>query len=786
MNKSWLCVRGVNQLRDVISATQLATTISLVIKSLRVTSISKTASQVLGELIEWRACVFDQSHTDSILEYIVSDLGTAHAASFVEGDFEDENMSFLDFLLAFSTSKQNELFSGSPDPRYEKVLTFLHTFFKAPGFASVDDPASPLVLDWWTEAADDLQEMFFESEEGSGLDFAKQNLAQAALECFEKLKGPSAEELRDWNDDERSEFAAFRRDVCDFLLAVYPMLGVELIQVFQQRAVSSLVVQDWTTFEATIFCIAQLSEAVDENQHADACLNAIFFCDEFARLCMGEGIMIPDMSRQTLVDMLGKYQSYFERTHELLPRVLTFLFASLEVGPCAPTASKSISHLCQSCRHALKFELPAFVNQFEQFQFKPTATALTMEKVLEGIAAIIRTLPTDEEKAQFLERILRFFRQQADVAREEVAGGLMEPAVSRGQLVLRCLASIGKGLRADGEIVLDSSDANVGDPYPATFWNTNNEAQNLIMQCMQLLMTDFPLDITMIEAACDILKAGYTEKTGPYVFPPMLTVEFVRSLPLGSAGADAVMGTASAFLASHSAHPQRIRDETVALIIHVYDAFCWMHERPETYDPEVANSGIDFLTRLIPKYHPFLFALTLSPQELSQGKPDHPQRPPILQAILNFTLLALQGQEPLPLRSSCQFWISVFNLPSSTNPNGADQVQTAARDCLPALCRILIAQISGQCARSDTEHLAEVLRKIIFKNQGLAHPHLIAALDAVGTDQADQQKTPVVSPQEKQRFLASLTAARNARPQTVHLARSFWVKCRGTGFDYVG
>ncbi|KAI9929911.1 hypothetical protein MW887_011721 [Aspergillus wentii] len=787
-------VEAINSyhMRETISASDLESTTSYIIQSLKALSLSKAAAQVLIELIDWRDSIFSQDHIHSILEFIISDFGAAHVSSLMEGDFEDENMTFLELVLAYAAIKQRELFTGTLDPEHEKILTLLHTLFKAPGYAAVDDSASPLVLEWWTEVADDLQEIFFVAEETDGFDRAKQNLARAALDCFEKLKYPNSEELKDWSDDDRSEFGSFRRDVCDFLLAVYPMLGVELVQVFQERARSSLANQDWKTFEAAIFCIAQLSEAVDENKHADECLNVIFFCDEFARLCGGEGVKIPDKARQTLVDMLGKYQSYFERTHALLPRVLTFLFASLDVAPCAPTASKSISHLCKSCRNALTFELPAFMDQFESFRFKPTATALTMEKVLEGIAAIIQTLPADEEKAQFLERILHFFLEQAKLARDEAVRGLIEPAHARAQLVLRCVASIGKGLRTDGEIVLDSNDGSNEDSYPPTFWNTGNGAasQNLIMQCMQLLMTDFPLDITLIEAACDILKAGYTEKTGPYVFPPMMTVNFVKSIPLGSSGADIVMGTASAFLASHSAHPQRIQEETVSLIVHVYETFCWMHEKPEFYDPEVANSGIDFLTRLLPKYHLFLFALTSTPQEAGLSKPSNddslPSRPPILQAILNFILLALQGPEPLPLRSSSQFWVSVLNIPGSSNLNEASPVQNALRDCLPALCRILITQIAGRCARSDLEHLCEVLRRVIFKQQGPARPHLTEALASLESDDSNQTQCQVVSPQEKQRFLASLLTARGAKTQTVQLARSFWLKCRGTSFDYIG
>ncbi|KAL4890370.1 armadillo-type protein [Aspergillus ambiguus] len=778
--QSWMSVRAGFQMRDTISALQLSPTTNYVIQSLGSASLARTAMQVLVELMDWRDSIFSPDHISSILDFIVSGFGSAHMASLMDGDFEDENMTFLELLLAYATLKQKMLLTQPLDPKHEKVLTLVHTLLKVPGYAAVDDSASPIALEWWTEVADYTQEMFLDSEDQSNMGSAKQNLARAAMDCFEKLKYPSPQELQDWSDDERSEFSAFRRDVCDFLLAVYPILGVELVQVFQQHARSSLTQQDWKTFEAAVFCLGQLSEAVDENQHADGCLNAIFYCEEFSRLCEGGDVMIPDKSRQTLVDMLGRYQSYFERTHALLPRVLTFLFTSLDVVSCAPVASKSISYLCKSCRNALMLELPVFLDQFDTFRFKPTATSLTMERVLEGIAAIVQALPADEEKAGYLERILKFFHEQAQVARDEAARGLIEPAQNRGQFALRCIASVGKGLRADHEIILEASDATNSGPYPPTFWNTGNGAttQNLIMQTMQLLMTDFPFDVAIIEAVCDILKAGYTERTGPFVFPPMITVNFVNSIPPGSTGIDMIMGTASAFLASHSAHPEHVRDEAIALIVHVYENFCWMHEKPEFYDPEVANSGIDFLTRLLPKYYDFLFTLTGTPPTSNQTET---QRPPVLQAILNFTLFALQGTEPLPLRSASQFWVGVMNIPGNV-----ESVQNALRDSISALSRILISQVAGRCARSDLEHLCEVLRKVVFKQQGLARPHLTAALAELDHNQTNQSHGHTPPAEERQRFLASLLAARGSKAPTVSLTRTFWVKCRGAGFDYIG
>ncbi|KAF4234001.1 hypothetical protein CNMCM6457_004150 [Aspergillus fumigatiaffinis] len=779
---SWMSVQGGSLFRDTVSASQLTSATNHVVQCLKVPGLSKTAAQVVVEMMDWRDNIFGQDHLNAVLAFIISDLGTAHIKSILDGDFEAENMTFLELLLAFSTLKQREILTQPLNPQYNQILTLLHALLKAPGYAAVDDLASPLAIEWWTEVADDFQEIIADSEDQSNFEPAKQNLARAALDCFEKLKYPTPEELQEWRDDDRSEFGSFRRDACDFILAVYPILGVDLVRVFQERTRTSLAERDWTTFEAAIFCIAQLSEAVDDNQHADDCLNAIFFCDEFAHLCRGEGISIPDKARQTLVDMLGRYQSYFERTHALLPLVLTFLFASLDVASCAPAASKSISHLCRSCRNALTSQLPAFLDLFDQFRHKATATVMTMEKVLEGIAAIIQALPTDEDKAQVLERILDYLRQQAIVARDEAARDLSDAAYSRSLLVLRCIASIGKGLRTDNEIVLESNDNGNGDSHSLTFWNSGRgaNAQSLIIQSMQLLMTEVPRDASTIEAACDILKAGFTERAGPYVFPPMVTVSFVKSIPLGSAGTDMVMGTASAFLASHGAHPEHIREETVALIVHVYESICRMQEVPGFYDPEVANSGIDFLTLLVPKYHSVLFALTSAPPLSSESGTS---RRPVLQTVLDFTLQSLQGPEPLPLRSASQFWVSVLSLP--TDPSEADPVQVAINEYLPSLCRVLILQLAGRCARSDIEHLCDVLRKVIFRHQGQARLHLSTALSSVDIDVSHEGQGHV-SPQEKERLVSSLIAARGIRAHTNQLARGFWIKCRGAGFDYIG
>lgn len=704
-----------------------------------------------------------------------------HIVAVTKGEEGNESMAYIDLLVAYLSYLHLDLFSDPIKPQNVGILTILHGIFKTPGYASIDDPATPRVLEYWSEIAECVPDEL--NSDDPRYQLVKGQLAEVVLGLFNKLLYPTTEDLEDWSDDERGEFNAFRYEACDYLLSAYPILGVELVSVFQKSATTHLENHDWRGFEGAMFCIAQLSEAVDENGHADQCLDAIFGSNAFAHLCTGSEAKIPLKARQTLVDTFGKYESYFERHNSLLAGVLNILFESLSFDSCAQAASRSILTLSKSCARVLTAELPIFLDQFDQFRTKPTATVSTMPKVLEGIATIIQKLPTDQEKVQTLERILQFFVQEAKKTREE-AGSAYDVARSHGHLVLSCIASIGRGLRAESDEVINL-DAEEQSPYPPSFWNAGpgSGAQQLIMEVMRLLIVDFPVDSGIIDSACDILKAGYTESSGLFVFPPSLTVDFIKSFPLGISGTDVIMATASSFLASHAPHAAHIRDEAVSLIVHVAQLFSSMLENPDIYDPETANAGIDFLARLLPKYYHILFSLTGSlPSATGDASSQHP---PVFAVLLNFTLHALSRPEPLTIRSGSSFWVTMMDL------RGGNMEETAALDqvleqFIPPLCQTLVKQFAGRCSRSDLPSLNDALRRIIFNKMRQARPSLTTALEALDAQVTDSNgnQVPVFSPQDKSRFLESLMIARGARSQTLELVRSFWLKCRNMSFDY--
>jgi hypothetical protein len=743
-----------------------------------VKKLSKTATESVADMLRTENRLLTDAHHEYILGYLKSEAASELVQSLKEGDYDDDPMAFWDLLDSYTAPRSVKLISGALGPSHAQVLSYLDVLFHGPGYPGVDDKLSSDLLDWWTAAADDLQDGVEE-----GLQEARQNLANAVLNVYNRLKWPSPNESADWDADDRSEFHIFRRDTQDFLLSAFPTLGIELIDLFRQKAITALNANDWTDLETACFCLAQLSEAIDGDEEAITHLDAIFSSEKFAVVCLNSD-QLPNKTRQTLVDMLGKYQMFFEQNTNLLPQVLTFLFSALNISSCTNTASRSIGFLSKSCRQALVTEIPVFLKIFTEFQQSSAATTQSLERVVEGIAAVVQALPSEEAKAPYLDELLKPFFVQTASARDDAQRGDVESAHTRGHLALRCIAGIGRGLRSDQDGIIDLESEETASE-DNTFWETH-DIQAQLCQCLMVYLDGFPLDHTIVEGICEVLKAGFTETTGPFVLKPANIALYLTSIPLGTAGAaDITMGTASSFLASYQITPMKIQEEAALLFVHVYWAFSLMMQNTEHNDPEVSNSSIAFLTRSLPKYHEVLFALTSAPpppaSHIAAALNGNSQTGPILQTILNFVTNTLGSQEPLPLRSAAQFWTGVLNLPSSIDT--LTNVSRAIHEYLPSLCHVLVTQLSGLCARSDIVHLSEVLKKIVFKFQGQARPHLTASLASVGGP-SDQSSPAGTLSKENERFLAMLIGARGGSSTTQEIVRSYWVRCRGAGFAY--
>lgn len=749
-------------------------------------SLALTSMELLTETLSNQPKLLTMHHLNGILDFLISPHAEQYAMTLLNGGDEFETMRFLELLTQYASVEQANILTREPHEKHGKVLFLLYKLFHGEGYPGVEDVMITTLLEYWTEAADNVNELIMEGGLEETNEVMKRNFMQVIIECHDRLRYPGPETLKEWDDDDLTYFNTFRRDFTDYLLASYPLLGVGVIERLQESAVAALNAENWDSFEVSMFCLASLSEGVFYNEHADNILRTLFHAPIFMEIWMNQRD-VPLKTRQTLSEVVARYTQYFNRDHVLLPPVLSFLFNSLGVPACTQAASKAISKLCRDCRKSLPAYVDEFVGRFDQLRSNITIPAHALERVAEGVAAVIQAVPSDATKASLLTRILNPLYEQAVMARQEKQNGQYDIGLSTALMVARCTASIGKGLRSPEENVIDLD--NEG-PVSQTknFWTLDQagvQVQTCVMGILDAVVSEFPNDGEIIETACDVLKAGFTEQSpGPYVLPPNVTVRFVKAVSANSPRFSTLMGTASAFLAAHSSRPTEVHAEVVDLTMHIYQLICYMGRHPEHYDPEVAHSCIDFITRLLPRYMDAFVSL-LAPQ---------PDGPPPIRAILTFTLTTLKGPDPLPLRAACAFWVTLLHqsdLPDEFTPG----LETVARtptfidEYLRALAEVVVFQISGGCARSDLDHLSDIIKKFVHKHQGAARLYLGHALQSLTVLQPQQQQSQAeggadtVSAGDRERFLATILALRGARG-TNRVVRDFWVLCRGQGYAY--
>ena len=572
-------------------------------------------------------------------------LGSAWAqerfALIKSGDFGFESVQFGRFLLAFGDATVQDLARNPNDLGTQQLVSMMHGLLTCDGYAVAEDEICASALEFWSTFVEFMIDSLFAEGEDKApwIEPARRNIMQAIEECWAKIKMPPREIGAGWDSESRVGFNDFRKDVADLLQAAYPLLGIEIFEKFINLALRSLKAEAWEDTEATLFCLNALSDCVSDDAAEDGILGTLFGSSMFSQLSESTA-NIPAKTRQTSVNMLGHYAPFFERHTEYLPAALTFLFRSVESPALARPASRSIFSLCSSCRKTLTSELGAFLEQYSRFL--TTAKGDTKEKVLGAIASIIQAIPSEEAKAEPIQRILEFVENDVRVCISSLGKHELDVVKEPAITALRCLTSIGKGLQAldDMPIELDS------EADRSTFWDDGFGAsiQLRIVKTVDTVIEALGQDGDVIEAGCSVYRAGLTETApGPFVFPPAVTTRFLLRSRISTPRLEVALTTACALVNSHSTESSpRIDQEAAALLKHV-SGFIHTIGDP-AHEPDIAQNCVDFLARLLPRYVDVI--LGMEPKSS-------------LEEMFFFALKCLTVREPLPKRSAASFWVRI-------------------------------------------------------------------------------------------------------------------------------
>ncbi|KAI0400949.1 armadillo-type protein [Xylaria palmicola] len=737
-----------------------------------------TVELLTDTLSNWQQ-FFNRHHIDSLYFLFESEWARKRYQDLVRGDFDFDAVQFGLFMLAFGDAQMVEMMDTT-DARAQSFLAGLAGLLTAQGYPAAEDKIFVPALEFWSAFVENLVDTLY-TESTSNPPWDKPPLSQVMLVVsysWQKIQFPPLEVYNSWDSTEKAGFGDARKDVADFLQAVYTISGLPLISLFVDLILRALANSAWAELEAACFCLGALSDCVSEGDSYDDALTKVFGSTLFDLLRQGQAV-VPVRSRQTCLYLIERYSEYFVRHAEFLPGALNLLFTAVGDRHLALPSSKSILTLCSSCRKLLTSEISAFLEQYSALRNNRDLDSLAEERVIGAIAAILQSLPNEEDRLNAVQRLLAMvgidvaaclqlkstqgtalvepndpviFRA-FDISQRPISPVLAhEVALQLAIRALRCLSSIAKGLQAP--VDLDSDDESTQAGISQNLERIHADIVGILVQLKDL----FSINAEVVDAICTILRAGFSETDpGPFVFPPQMVTELIVSNWQNRVAT--VVNTASAF--ASSLNGGRFKQHAVPTLGTLLPwVFNLLHQLPDPEaDPELSQYGIEFAQRVLSRRPEILMS----------------QTPNVLEFLFTFAMKLINGNEPLPKAAAAEFWTTFITAKSDDA-----KVQSTLNDAMshfgPLLSQSLMQNIGGKASRSDLDKLSDPLKKLIVQ-----HVHASKWLEAALSDAGFPSDN--VTPQDKALFVKKLVSLRGGRA-TNQVVRDFWLACRGSSFAY--
>ena len=711
-------------------------------------------------------------------------------ASLRSGDFNQDAMHYPELLVSLVELEDLSSPEYFVHQKLNNVIRVLHLLLQCDGPAVVEDQVCSMVLEAFGQIAEGFTDW---TGEYAGNASVKNLLGTVCRSCLSKVQYPPEEmdeSTQTWDASDRSKFKDFRHDAEDFFLSSFSSLGPKLV-----GDIATVLTNDtsdsWESFEAGLFCLRTLSESMANDLDSyDIIVSSVFNTNQWNAIIQNTA-PAPSRARRGTIDYIARNTAYLQRHQEQLVPCLNFLFSSLHSHTSTTAASRAINTLCTTHSSTLVSALPQFIAALAQL---PKVPSEDRQRLFGAVAAIVQALPSEDGKLQPLSEMVdvlsHSFRTLVALASSQQDDVLLDALG-----LLQSLAAIGKGLRTPADVAIDLD----SEAHPSSQYWTGGPGKSVQDSAIGLFNQIFSMpnihsDENIVAAACDFLKAGYTEQDpSPLKFPPQVSVDFFsRTIHLSTPNLNVVMASASAFLAS--SHPDTLATAFPTLITAVLDAQRTLLTTTSTTaaaaattelyaDHDFTYSSLDFLARLLPKWGGRLFSIPAA-----SGEP--------LQVLFEFALAALANPDTLPRRSSAAFWAALFELSGypaiaalSPSPSAAAAAAAAPPTLLAAVQQysarftaVLLRLLGGECARSELGALAEPLRKFVGKHTQLARALLREAVSGdagVLTERALQ----AVDVAGRMRFVGQVEGLRGAK-KTNEVVREFWVACRGSAFGY--
>lgn len=523
---------------------------------------------------------FTSRDLSSLGAILSSPIAQNHVVALRAGPFDRAHTTYARLLLAYGEATTQSLATSCDQASSAQILRNLVDLVGCGANPGADEDLCSQCLEFWSTFAQFLIDSTFAAgdEVPLWMKSAKNYIPDVIRECWVKICIPRSDVFAFGDWDELDAFKDLRLEAKDFLESSYALLGRGVFDEFAYLALESLTNRAWLHLEATIFCLNALSESVSADESVDEALSKIFGSSLFADMTNST---IPASCRLTAINLIINYTSFCERNSNYLPAVLNFLFESVKTHEIANVATKAIYASCWACRKPLVAQLGAFLQQYRILLTWQGVEASTKEKILGAIAAVAQAIPAEDERLNFLDNLLDLVESDVRESLDLLEAGRHEEGQTQGVSALRCLVNMGKAFQVPDDVAIDLE----ADIDPSALWAQGTRislTQARITRLLEIVTKFGSSDSHVMEAACQILRAGYKELSpGPFVFPPAVTENLVLASNIATPRLDYILSTAGALLAKHkSTQTVEIINAADAFLIHLLDLIHKMDGKP--------------------------------------------------------------------------------------------------------------------------------------------------------------------------------------------------------------
>ncbi|KAI7787624.1 hypothetical protein LA080_014993 [Diaporthe eres] len=704
--------------------------------------LTETTMELFIDILQNYSGFLRDEHYEALFALFESDWSRDRYMQLSSGDFDFAFTQYGILMIAFGDAKVQTLMEGV-DERSHRMLQRLCGLLNCSGILVTEDKIFVSALEFWATYVETLTDTVYmeEATAYSWLPFAMSQVMDAISHCYGKIQLVDHSTWSEMDSNDRAGWIEARKDVADFLLAVWTLKGKSIVSIFVDLLLQALPVRDWAQIEASLFCLGAISDCVGDSGDCDQDLHKVFSSELFQLVGPGPArASIPPRLLQTSLSTIERFSDFFERHQQYLPAALELLFNVVgEDGVLGGSSSKSIMTLCSSCRSLLKDHVEGFLQHYRRIHGLGI-DSIAEERIMTGIASIVQAIPEEERRLGYLEDLIALLnndtqhclrlkehphlanepdmkswvetRLRADILSQKHApASVDEAALIIAERVLRSVASMAKGMQSLSEapIELDAEEERVPQ--------INNERllgiQNHIVTMVSQIHQAFGQSGEVTETICNIFRAGFSEtEAGPFVFPPALVIQFFTQNGPNSPRIGTMISTMCSFVSSLSNRPRAQVLECLAALLPWVLGLLKAISEPDN-DPDLTQSGIDFLNRIMSRY----------PEALLQLQPTSD-----LEFFFMFALRVLDGKEPLPKGSACDFW-SAFVAIKSDDTSVQAGFSNALEHLGPLLTRSLVQNIGGNASRSELDKLSDPLKKLVVQ-----HPRAKQWLEAALLD----------------------------------------------------